>query len=327
MNGILNVSTKIVAFADPQVSSQPRLKFFDWYRDLSGITVRDPKSEGHILQAGESKTIFDGTRSTTIDGTTAFSVVLSPLDPSRYRFTHTGGTSPGLRTSRSLTPTGIALTFAVNANATVTLTAASSLFGSVVAGDLIFIPHTTTGDAANVISVLNAGYWQVLSKTDNQNLVLIRLAGADFEAQNEVATPTSNSQVVAYGPTGVQIGDHVDINAGFNNATRQTYEIVAVTDTFFEVISTTPLPAEAGILPAAIGMIFYTDNKIFLYIEANQEIAVRTNGDTGNSQRIQPVEPNEPGKVGIYMRRGPTWSLVLVNRSSTAADVTVIHGE
>jgi hypothetical protein len=327
MNGTLNLTVKIVAYADPQVSSQPRLKFVDWLRDMASVPVIDPKSEGHQLQAGETKTIFDGTRATTLNGTTAFDVTLSPLDPSRYRFTYSAGTDPTLRAARNLTPSGIELTFAVNANATVTLSSASPVFSGVLAGDSVFIPNTTTGDSANVISVINSGYWQVLQVSSTSLITLIRFAGADFEAENQVVTPASNTQLRAYGPTGVQIGDSVDLSAGFSTATLQTFEVVAVTDKFFEIISTTPLPAEAGILPTASGMVFYTDTKSFLYIESTQEIAVRTNGETGSSQRVQPVEPNESSRVGTYMKRGPTWSLVLVNRSTSQADVTVISGE
>lgn len=327
MNGILNVVVKIIAFADQSINNNPRLKFFDWTRDISGIAVEDPKSEAYTVPAGSSQVIFDGTRTTTLDGTSAFTTALLSTDPSRYRFTWVSGTNPTLRTGRGLTPSGIALTFTVNANSTMNLAAASSLFSGVVAGDFIFIPHTTTGDSANVISVLNAGYWKVLSYVDTQNLVLVRPDGEDFEGASEVVTPVSNSQLRAFSSAGVQVGDSVDITAGFSTATRRTFEVVAVTDAFFEVFSSSPVPAESAITPGATGMVFYSETKNFLYVESDQPIVVRANGDTGNTQRVDPVEAGDALRPGGYMKRGPCWSLTIVNRSTSDADITIIHSK
>src|SRR6185369_8946909 len=113
----------------------------------------------------------------------------SPLDPSRYRFTSTGGTNPTLRTGRSIASGGVALTFTVNANSTVTVSAGSTIFGSVVAGDMVFVPNTTTGDSSNTISIDNSGFWQVLSVTSTSVIVLVRPAGSDFSGASETATP------------------------------------------------------------------------------------------------------------------------------------------
>lgn len=328
MDATLNVVTKILAYADEQANSQPRLRFVDWTRDISGVRVRDPRSEGHQVPGQSVLTVFNGTRATTLDGTTAFSVALLPLtDANRYRFTWTGGTNPTLRTGRGLTPTGVLLTLTVNPNATLSVVAASPLFGSVVVGDQIFIPHTTTGDAANVFSVLNAGYWEVLAVASATSITLVRPAGQDFEGASEAVTPTSNSQLRAYSAAGVQIDDSVDVTAGFNLATRKTFDVVAVTDVFVEVVSTTPLATESGIMPTAAGMVFFSETKNFLYLEARREIIVRLNGDTGNTQRATPDDPSDPLKPGPYMIRGPIWRLDLYNRGATAADVTVITSE
>jgi hypothetical protein len=328
MDANLNVTTKITAFADPTISSNPRLKFVDWTRDISGISVHDPKSEAHQIDASTSKTIFSGVRTTTLDGTTAFSVALLPIDAaSRYRFTFTGGTNPSLRTGRALTPSGVQLTITANANATLDIVSASPLFGAVVAGDYVFIPHTTTGDAANIISVINAGYWQVLSVNSTTSITLVRLVGEDFSGITETVTPNSNAQLRAFSSAGVQVGDSVDISAGFSVATQKTFEVASVTDSFFEIVSSSPLPAQTGILPGAAGLIFYTETKEFLYIEASQEIVVRLNGDTGNTQRVAPVDASDPAKPGVYMKRGPVFSLTIVNRSSVPVNVTIIHAE
>jgi hypothetical protein len=156
---------------------------------------------------------------------------------------------------------------------------------------------------------------------------MVRPTGTDFEGLSEAVVSTSNSQVRAFSSAGVQVEDAVDISAGFATATQKTFEVVSVTDLFFEVISTSPIPAQTAITPGAAGMIFYTETKEFLYIESSQEIAVRLNGDTGNTQRVTPVDSSDPNKPGVYMKRGPVWQLTLVNRSTSLAQVTVIHAE
>jgi len=330
MDATLNVTLKILAFGDRNVNSNPRLRYVDWSRDASGIQVRDPKVEAHAIDPGATKLIFDGTRATSIALSTAFSVTLSPLDPSRYRITWTGGTNPTFRVDRGLTLTGIAATFLVYANNTVNLSVpalAAFDFSSVSPGDTVFIPSTASGDPAGPFSPLNGGYWQVLAVLDSKNLSMARFAGSDFEAVNETVTLTANSQLQAYSTTGVQTGDRVDISAGFAAATRKTFEIVTVTSTFIEVMSTTALPPETGVTPGTSGMIFYTDAKSFLYIEGDQEAAVRLNGSTDNSQRMSPIEAGNPDRPGQYLKRGPAWSLSIVNRAPVTLNVVVLHAE
>jgi hypothetical protein len=325
MNAILNVTTKIVAFADQSASSNPRLKVADWLRTIDGVAVSGLKSEVFSVPPVSSQLVFDGTRSTTIDGTTAFSLSLSPLDPSRYRIAATAGTAPGFRTARNLTLSGSSVTFAVNANATVTVTTTGT-FAAVAVGDEVFIPHTTTGDAANVLSSINAGRWAVLGKASNTQIALQRLPGESFQGIAETVALTTNNQFVAFSNAGTQVGDHVDIVSGFALAARKTFEIIEVTDSFIEFVSTIPLAAETGITPGG-GLSIYTNNKSFVYVESDQEVAVRVNGDTANYQRVVPADPSNPDSPGQYMRRGPTWSLNVVNLTTSTANVVVFHCE
>lgn len=328
MSAFLNVTTKILAYGDSEASSNPRLKHADWLRNITGVLVSNPQSHAHSIAPGSSETIFDATLASTIDGTTAFDIALSTLDASRYRITHTAGTAPGFRTGRSLTLSGIAVTFTVNSNATMTVSLGSgSGFTPVQVGDDIFIPHTTTGDTANVVSVLNAGFWRVLGKTSNTNITLIRPTGQDFEGVTQTVTLSSNAQFRAFSQAGLQVGDSLDITSGFSTSTRKTFKVLTVTDVFVEFLSTTPLPSESGVLPTATGMQFFSHAKSFLYIEGNQECAVRVNGDTTNTHRLSPADASDANSVAQYMRRGPTWSLTVVNLSPVTLSVTVIDCE
>jgi hypothetical protein len=330
MDAVLNLHTKLLAFGDKTINSNPRLRAVDWEREALGIPVKDPESKGHQILAGSSKVIFDGTRSTTIDGTTSFSIGINFANPSLYRITHTGGTNPTFKTGRGLTLTGIALTFAVNPNNLVTLSlpmAAPFDFTNVQPGDVIFIPHTSTGDAANVINILNSGYWQVLAKADNLTLSLTRDPNTFFEGVGETVTLTSNSQIRAFSSTGVQVGDSVAISAGFSISTQKTFTVSAVTDLFIEITSTLPLPSETNIVPGVSGMLFYTENKRIVYIEADQECVVRLNGDSGNTQRISPIEPGNASKPGMYLKSGDVFSMTIVNKSFATLNVLVVSAE
>lgn len=330
MDAFLNVTQKIQAYGDRSISSNPRVRLFDVVRDQSGVPCKDPKAEGHEIDPGATKLIWNGTRSTTIGVTTAFDLSLSTLDPSRYRFTWSAGSNPTLRTDRGLALNGRTLTVSVQANNSVVVTvsgAGSNDFTGVIAGDTVFIPHTTTGDSANVLSVLNAGYWQVLAVLSPTSLSLARFPGASFEATGESQVLSSDAQIRAFSTNGVQVGDKVNISSGFATVTRQTFQVVAVTSTFFEVVSTTALPAETAITPGSTGMVFYTDSKKFVYIEADQLCAVRLNGATDDTQVIEPDEPGNQEKPGTYSKRGPAWSLVLVNKSAVTVNVVVLHAE
>ena len=328
MDGILNVATKIVAYGDSTTSSNPRLKYVDWMRNMTGIPVSNPQSKSYSIAPGGSKVVFDGTLSSSIDGTTAFSLALSTIDASRYRITHTGGTAPGFRTGRGLSLSGVAVTFAVNSNGTVTVSVPTGPdFAAVQVGDEIFVPHTTTGDTANVLSVLNAGHWQVLGKLSNTNITLVRPVGQDFEAISQTVTLTANSQIRAYSASGLQVGNSICITAGFSLSTRKTYKVTDVTDLFVEFVSTAALPSESGVTPGAAGMVFFSESKSFLYVEANQECVVRVNGDTGNFQQLSPSDPSDENSVAPYSRRGPTWSLTIVNISPLTLNATVIDCE
>ena len=326
MDAFLNTTFQIQAYADRPANSNPRLRAVDWRRDLAGQAVSNPKSESVQLIAGETRTLFNGTRTTTLDGTTAFTVSLSTLESGRYRFTRVAGTDPTLRISRGLTLNTVSVTAVALSNGSLTMTVPGpAAFTGVVAGDIVFVPNTNTGDTANVFSISNGGYWVVLAVLSPQSLSLSRLPGASFEGVSEVVTLTSNSQLRAYSAAGVQVGDSVAISSGFAVATRKTYGVVAVTDTFFEVYSSLPLPLETSVIPTAAGMVFYSSAKNTLYIEGDQEFVVQLNGSTDFSQHVSPVLAGE--LPGPYYKNGPAWSLTVVNMSSTSLNLMVIGAE
>lgn len=318
MDGFLTITNRALAFSDVEATSQPQLKEFDWtYTGAKALPCQDPKSHGGKIPAGGSQIVFDGSRATTLDGTTAFGVALSPLDAgTRYRFSWTGGTNPSLRTDRGLTLSGQTATVAVNADSTVNLTLGGGTFAGVIAGDTVLIPGVGTGDAANVFSEVNVGFWVVIAAISATNLQLARPAGASFSATGETVTLASNAQLRAYSADGVQAGDSAQISAGFAPASRRTYVVDVVTSTYFEVVSTAAIATEAGVLPGAAGLVFYTDGKRFLRVEVDQEAIVRVNADTSDNNWISPFQPGDRRQMGEFEKTGPVYKLVVVNKSS-----------
>lgn len=322
----LTLNSQSVAYGDTTASNNPNMRYFDWKRCLNAVSVQNPTSSQYSILPGVEQLIFDGTRTITADNTTTWAVTLSTVDSNTYRFTATGGAAPGLRTDRALTLNGASVTVAVLPNFTATLTTTVSDFTSVSPGDTLFIPGAATGDSAGPFNPLNTGYWVVLGVA-GATVTLSRLPGASFEAWGEVVAVTANSQVQAFSSNGVQVGDKVDISSGFFGSTLKTFTVTAINAHWFEVQSTSPLAAQSGVTPGAVGIVFYTAAKRFLRIEADQECSIRLNGDTSNTNRLSPWDASNPDLVAEYVKVGPTWSLKVFNRSSVTLNVLVLAAE
>jgi hypothetical protein len=322
----LSITSKAVAFGDPTATNNPSRRNFDWSRQYT-VSVANPRSFHETIEAGTSKTIFSSTRSTSLDGTSAFSSAASALGGGRYRFTWTGGTNPGLRTDRALTLTGQAVTVTVNADQSANLSLGAGTFGATAVNDIVFIPDVTTGDSASVFNVANVGFWQVIAVLSSTNIQVQRLSGEAFVATGETVTLASNGQLQAFSASGVQAGDKATISAGFAAVTQKTFTVAQVTSTWFEVVSTTAIPAEAGKLPGSAGLVFYPGAKTFLRVEADQECVVQLNGDSGTSIRVSPVAAGDTEQVGWFEKYGPVWSLVVINKAAATLSIDVFSAE
>ena len=328
MDATLSLYSLTLAVGDPTSNSNPSLRAVDWKRQMVGIPVKNPSTRPYEIAPGETLTLFDGTRAVTLDGTSAFSLALSNLAPDRYRIAFTGGTDPTFRTDRALDLSTIALTLAVLANGSLTMTAAgsSSPFAAVQVGDEVFIPGILTGDVASPFNPINEGQWTVIGASA-QTLTLTRPAGQNFSGYGETVTPTSAAQLLGYSAVGVQVGDSLQVSAGFGALAQKSYTVLGVTSKWIEVQSTTPLAAETGATPGAAGMAFYSNSKRYLRVEFDQEVVVRVNGDAGNSQRVMPWAPGDPQTVGEFVRAGPVWSLAVYNPSAVSANIFVVSVE
>ena len=329
MSAILNIYDTIVLFGDTQISSNPQKQIANWSRKLCNVQVTNAATEQLSITPGATLAVFNGVRATTLDGTTTFATSVNTVIPATYRFSWTGGTNPTLRTDRSLAFSSIPVSISINNNILATFTGPSASFSSVSVGDTLWLPGPTTGDVATPFSVLNQGLWVVVGLgAGGASVMAIRPAGTLFSGITETQTPTSNAQLTAFSSAGVQIGDTVDISAGFASTTLGTFEVSNVTSTFFEIQNGLPLAVQTGIMPGAAGMVFYTMAKQYLRIESDQLIVVQINGDTSNGVRVSPLVPGDPNNMGFMEIFGPVWSLTVINRSTiNTCNIVMISAE
>ena len=325
---ILSESTALVIYNDPAANNNPQYRFADWKRSNLNVPVINPLESQYRIQPGTSQILFSGSHSTSIDATTVFAITLNNALPSTYRITSTSGTAPAFRVARSYSAAAQPLTLTVNNNSTLDITGGVSFTaGGIVAGDNVFIPGVITGDSASPFSVLNGGAWVVLAVSAGK-LTLGRPPTVSFSGVSEAVTPASAPQFLVFAPTGVLIGDNLEISLGFSSVTQNTYQVTNVTPTWVEFSSTLNLPLESAIQPTAPGMVFYLANKRYVRIEVDQEAAVRFNTDVSGASQANRLSPRivaDQANVGYMIKWGTTWALEVQNRSRSSVMIVTVH--
>jgi hypothetical protein len=325
MDAILNINSNAAAFGDQNLSNNPKRRFFDWTRNMNGLRIKNPKANTLTLYPGESRLVFDGKRTLGADVTTQWDS--KSLGSGVYRLSWNAvGTHPGLRTARAIPFVGIDITVSINNNSTVTMACSSNCFQNVQAGDNLYI-SLPTDSGPKPFNPANGGFWVVLSASPNA-ITLARPVGQSFNAAAEtvVVTNTNLGPILAYSSTGVQVGDTVDINAGFQVPVQKSYEVLSVTSQWFEVSSVSPLPEEAAVQPGTTGITFYTSAKTFMRVEADQDALVYFNGYPVGV-RIIPVLAGDPGNMGWFENTGVIWTLTVINRSQNPLNLNVFSAE
>lgn len=322
---VLNLQLNSIAYKDTKPSNNPSLRIFDLGFKLLGQCVDRPKSEDFSIAPGETRVIFNGTRTTAIDGTTEFTVSQpDPVTPNLYRFSRSAGTAPVFRTDRApAVDNTTVLSVSVN-GPLMTLTNSSGTpmdTTNVVVGDLLKLESGSGFNNANI------GRFTILAKTVNSITV------ENLNATAETATVLDFTKFLVYSNGGsnnqIQINDKVAISAGFSPATWGTYSIVEVTPMYFEILASFPngLPIETGIIPGAAGLVFYSSAKKFVLIAAQQKCSVRHNADTSDNAVIEPIEVNNPEKPGIYIKQGTSYALSIKNLGLETLNLIVATAE
>jgi hypothetical protein len=325
------ISNRVFAYNDTYISNNPLRKYVDWARNYMDLEVSNPKSNPYKIAARETVNVFSGLVSTSIGADTKFTLAISPVNTSHYRFTWTGvGVNPVFRTNRAIVTTGKTYTWLANGNLTVTLTSSlTNDFSAVAVGDWVYVPDTSLGDSiATPFDALNSGYWYVISKdSTNTILQIYRGDSVDFEAYSGAFAATGAADMVIYSASGVQIGNKVDVSAGFTANVQQLYTIAGVSPTWVEIVATGALPVTQTAVPGVSGMLFYNTSKNFILVEYDQECVIQINGDVTLVNRLAPWIPGDKEHTGQYMRTGPTWSMNIINKSIAELNVVVITAE
>lgn len=325
MSDTLHHSIAWVAYQDTDATNNPSQAFGNWKKTQYNINVTNPSTKGFKVLPGATSVIFDtGFSDASIDGTTVLSLALSTVNTSGYRLSYVSGTNPAFKTNRTVAVAAETCTVTVNNNATAKFTFTNTPFAAsgIQVGDALFIPTTLTGDSSSPFNTDNGGFWTIIASTTN-SVTAIRRVGESFSAVAEVVAVAANSQFVVFSNAGIQIGDTMQIVAGFSTVSQNSYVISNITPTWVEFTSTEPLPVEASVTPGNNGILFYSNAKRWLRIECDQSLVVRFNEDTTGTSLS--VVPHTIGSFsGWFDTWGKFWRLEVVNLSKTSTANLVI---
>lgn len=313
MSNRLNLLVYLNAYRDSAPTNNPNMSQTKWERQIQGVTVKKPQSIEFCLAPGETRTLFNGTRTLTADVTTEYDLYLK--SGSTYVLEGVAGTAPGFRTSRAIMSDATTeVSVAVN-NGLVTIQSIAGTnfdFTPVVIGDEVLL-----GPAFNAA---NQGRFKVLSKTANS------LTFENPSAINEASVllgATFSDEVRVYSAAGVQKGDKVKIGSGFAPSVQNTYEVTAVQDNLIEFFFSGTLPNQESILNPEV--VVYSSAKRLVYLETDKSLSNEVNGVVESV--IQPMAENNTVIPGLLLKNSIVWSLEITNTTTDMATIYFVSVE
>lgn len=311
----LNFLVFLQTYSDSSASNSPSLSNFRWSRNVDGLSVNNPISQAFVLAPGESRTLFDGTRTLSHDGTTQYSLTLKPLSSNTYVLSAVSGSLPNFRTPRT---TGADATTQI----TVTTNGPMAIFTS-TAGTMLNLATTQVGDHVRIgtdFNTLNQGEFKILAKTTTS-----------FTVDNEAATAEGPitlgadfaTQIQIYSALGVQVNDTIKISGGFSAITQGSYKVTSVAANYLEFYSTNNLPQESNVATTAIAI--YSTAKQLVYLESNERCSLIINGSSAGE--IEPFVINDSVQPGVFMLKSTIYSLALTNNSLNSATIFLAAAE
>lgn len=312
----INILLALNSYADSNATNSPSLNHFRWARDFQGIAVDNPQSSQFSLAAGESKTLFSGTRSLQHDNSTQYSLSLKAGATSTYVLQNVGGTAPQFRTSR---------TTGADATTEVTITQNGNVFTFASTGGTLFSlisGGVTVGDQVqigNLFSASNQGIFMVISITATS--FSIQNPGGVEEGPITLGAGFAN-QIKMFSSSGVQKGDTLRIFGGFSQASWDSYEITQVTDDTLNFSSTKTLPQETV---TTDDLVVYSESKRILYLETDKKCSVEINGDPDGT--VEPIVSENGNKPGMMFKTQVAWSMTVTNDSLEVANLFFASAE
>lgn len=316
----LNLLIHVNAYEDSNPTNNPSRNNFKWNRDQQGIDISEPTSQSVSLPAGQSLTLFSGTVSNSADNTTTWDIALKAGTSNTYKISKNAGTSPAFRTARvSAADATTQITITKNASlltiASTGGTALDLIVGGVIVGDEVRL--------GNLFNPVNRGKYKILARTATS----LTIENGSGQAEGPITLGAGFAdQLSIFGASGVQVGDKVDLVAGFSSVSFGTYEITDVSPDYIEVYSSEALPVESAISNNPAALIVYRDAKQFVYIESNKKLEVKINGSlTPNT--IEPMQAGTANVPGMFMSSSSMKSLQVTNLSMETATIFYVTAE
>jgi hypothetical protein len=333
---LLNLFLKLAVYSDGAPTLFPKLRDVDWDRQFEGVPSGDDFDRRVEVPPASSVTVATTARALTQDATTQYTVSQPDPDANTFRYRWTGGTNPTLRTARTpgddvttqftVTRVGSVVRFAATGG-----TIPNFVAGGTVVGDTLNIEATTPGNVSP-FNPLNQGEWTIVTVATTYVEVLNR--DGVPEGPITLGTRADGLPVLsAYSAAGVQDGDEARVTStAFNIQNRESLKVTKITSLYFDVSNASPGAPEGPItLGAADGIVFYPSLWRWIYVESDQRVSVRINGDTSDHVEVEPVvlgSPDDGQKaVGIYLQHGNAYTVVIANNGIFPADCKVILAE
>ena len=299
------------SYSDSNSSNNPSLNNFKWDREVDGLSANNPHSSAFSLAPGETRMIFNGSRTLAQDNTTQYSIALKPLTSNTYVLSAVGGALPNFRAPRSpgadattqitATINGPLVTFSSTGGTPLDL-----ISGGVQVGDLVRL--------GNLFNQLNQGEQKIVSLSATSFTIINELGVA--EGPITLGSGFA-SQLQIYSAAGVQVNDTLVISGGFSPVTQGSYKVASVAANYLEFYSTDILPQEGPITTQAIAI--YIAAKKFVYLESDQHTSMILNGVSGNE--IEPFIEGTNIQPGVFLRSSTIYSLSVTNNSSNPANL------
>lgn len=310
MKSILNITNQLLAYNDPMITDNPQQRSFDFSRKLYSLEVNKPQSNIIVLAPNTSYTIYDGTISTGLDGTSQLTVTRLSSNDSVYRLSVTGSVSfKTLRAVSGITTCNVT----INNNAVAEFNFVGANLSSVQAGDIMRIKSVDLYDTSPfAFNPLNSGFWRVVGVNGS---VVTAIRDGDFVGINENITTSVASDVIFYADDGVQTNDYMSITGTLNVVSRKIYQVLNATPNTIDFIATTPIPVESNVPYVSNTLIIYKSAKKLIYIETTQDAVVRFNDDTSDNNIITPVQVGDESLPSFISKWGLTYKCIIVNKS------------
>jgi len=330
----LNLFLKLAVYSDSAKTLSPKLRDADWDRQFEGVVTGNDLDRRVLVPAGGSLLVASTARVLSQDATTQYTVTQPDPNANTFRFAFAGGTNPVLRTARSIggdattqytvTKTGNVIRFTATGG-----TAPNFVTGGVVVGDQLNVESTTPA-VLSPFNPLNQGVRTIV--TVATSYVEVLSVDGDGVAEGPITVGSRGDSLppfAVFSAAGVQVEDEALVQStAFNIENRGAFEVTKVTANYFDVSNGNPgIPEGPITIGASDGVVFYPSVWKWLYLESDQKVSLRLNGDTSDHVQVEPIASSDRSQVGIYLQRGQVFSLTIANNGITPADCKVILAE